>query len=97
MLERRILSFTTKEVRILTDELCKANYCSNPFKSVAEVAGVDWLHRCLKRPPDIHLRKVETASAAHTVGFAIVAVSQFLICWQKRLMNTFLRRIKFAL
>jgi len=43
------------------------------------------------------LRKVETTSAAHAVDFTTVAVSQFLICWHKRLMSTVLCQIKFAL
>jgi len=49
LLERRLLIFTTKEIRILTYELRKANYCSYPSKSIAEMAGVDWLRTYLKR------------------------------------------------
>lgn len=31
------------------------------------------------------------------MGFAVVAVSQFLICWQRRLISTVLHRIKFCI
>jgi hypothetical protein len=83
-MEQQVFGFTTKELRSLAYELCKANGCSNPFEGNSEMAGVYWLRGFLKRHSDISLRKPEATSAARAMGFNKVAVSTFfLICWKK--------------
>lgn len=74
-MKKRLLGFTTREIRSLAYELCKTNDFSNPFRSNNEMAGVDWRCGFPKTHPDISLRKPEYTSAARAMGFNRVAVS----------------------
>jgi hypothetical protein len=62
----------------LAYELCKTNDCSKKFKSIDEMAWVNWVRGFLKLHPIISVRNPEVTTASREMGFSKVYVSIFL-------------------